>query len=466
VKIDELALVETKTGNLSLPVFSDLDVDISSVSIISTETTVSDFDIQLPGTSISNLLSDNETDIWSYNILTRKKLTEPATLSIEVNLGDKKEINKILISPNAGAPCYLDSMSYTNENEEEIDMSVESFVLTEDKIFNFPTVIAKKIKITFKQDKAKVIPLDENANQVTVEDLQRDPSLPVNIASISDNINTQINDPNIQNILGLDQIRVTNHILLNNYGFSLQLVKIGKSDYKSKGVYVSKPISLNSPVLISLEASKNIVQVTDIQTGEEMPSGSIEYSILKKDYSAAGALLKTSSFSIIPLGQSLIEDEFLDLSSSKIQTLRFLGHETNGDGSNVKVYRNGELLILGVDWVFPDRTNVVDLSSFSIDPLKGQTRIELLHGTDQISNGIYYAEYSPRYILEPQNEIIDSNVKYLESGATVHSIDYFGEEITKSDVFIKAIIRNHTDSGVSSPFLEYYRILVKEEANE
>jgi hypothetical protein len=466
IKQEELANIETRTGVLTLPAFSDLEVDISSVSVISTLTTVSDFDVQLPGGTIDNILSDNPSDIWSYNILTRKKLKEAATLAIEVDLGDKKEINKMMISPNSAVPAYIESISYINENEESIDMGVDSVVLSEDRVFSFPTVIAKKIKITLRQDHSKVIPLDENATEVTIEDLQRDPTLPINISTISGNIDTQINDPNVQNILGLGQNRIENHILLNNYGFSLQSVSVGKTDFKSKGVYASKPMSFTSPSLISLEQQNRIETVQDVETGLDMPAASIEFFLLKKDYSSEAVLLRTSRINILPLGAAGVSDEYLDFSTNKIQQLRFLGHKEDGDATSVSIYRNGEELILGVDWRFPDRTNELDYASSSLGVQTTRTLVEIMHAADQITNGIYYAAYTPRYILEPDKEVTDSGTKYLESGATSHPIDFFGEEIKRSDLFIKATLRNHTDSGVSSPLLDYYRVLVKEEIDE
>lgn len=463
--ITESGDVNVETGDLSLPKFSDDDIDIASVNIVSTETTVSDFDIQIPGITSQNLVTTDENSIWSYNVLTRKKVKE-AVLALDVDLGDKKEINRLMIVPNAAIPAILESISYINSNGEEIDLGVESQSLSESKIFNFPTVIIRRLKIRMLQDKTKIIPYDLNSNGVTLEDLQRNPNLPVTISSITGNVSQQINDPNIQNILGLGQNQIQNQILLNNYEFSLSSIQVGLSDFKTKGVYVSKPAMILKPSMVAFEAADFIGTVRDIQTQLEMPSASIEYTLFKKDFSLDNILLGTKVFPVLPLGKEIINNERLFFNKDKIQTLRFLGHKTDGDGSSVIVYRNGEELIRGIDWRFSERQTPANPSDNFIKISAFSTKIEITHTDEQILNGVYYSEYSPRYRLEPEETVFDKGIRYLDSGATLHSLEYLGEEISYSNMYLRIIIRNHTDSGVSSPRIDFYRVLAKEELDE
>lgn len=462
----DFAEIDVRTGLLTLPKFSSDSVDIAEVSIIATETTVSDFDIQIPGITTANLLSTVPSDIWSYNILTRNRLQNPAVLALEIDLGDKKEVNQLLISPNAAIPALLDSITYEDQNGADLPLDIQPRTLSEDVMFSFPTVIARRFKLRLKQDRTKILPFDLNGQSTTLDDLQRDPTLEVSIDSITQNIQEQINDPSIKNSLGLQENTLQDQILLNNYVFSLNSIEIGLSDYKSKGVYVSNPVQGQKVSLIGLEAESSINEVIDIQSQLPMPSGSVEYSLVKKDYAEDGRLMRTSQFNMLPLGQNIIDNERLFFDKDKTLTLRFLAHKDDGDASGVKIYRNGEELILGVDWRFPDRQTPANPGDSNIELSAANTRVQILHTDEQILNGVYYAEYSPRYILQPDKSVIDKGVRYLDNGGVLHPLEYSGEQILFSDVFTKVIIRNHTDAGVSSPSVDFYRINMKEETDE
>lgn len=466
VDSDSFGEIDIRTGILSLPKFSSDSVQIAEVRIVATETTVSDFDIQIPGITTDNLLSTVESDIWSYNILTTNRLKNPAVLVLEVDLGDKKEINQLLLSPNAAIPALLDSISYEDETGADIALDIDSRTLSEDVLFTFPTVIARRLKISLRQDRTKILPFDLNGQNTSLDDLQRDPTLEVTIDSITQNIQEQINDPSIKNSLGLQENTIQNQILLNNYVFSLNSIQIGLSDYKSKGVYVSTPVQAQKVSLAGLETENHIDEVIDIQTQLPMPSGSIEYSMVKKDYAEDGRLMRTSSFNVLPLGATTVNNERLFFNNSTIQTLRFLAHKDDGDASNIRLYRNGEELILGVDWRFPDRQTPSNPGDNFIELSVNETKVQILHTDEQILNGIYYAWYQPRYVLQPEKSVFDGGVRYLENGATSHPLEYFGEEILYSDMFTRVIIRNHTDAGISSPSVDFYRINMKEETDE
>lgn len=458
-----LSEMNTKTGDLTIQKFSDESLRIAGINIVSSETTVSDFDIQLPSATTQNLVSDSPSDTWSYQVLTRKKLKEPAKLVLDIDLGDKQEVNQMLISPNAGIPVLFSEVSYENESGETIEVESDLGVLSTDKLITFPTVIARRFKISMSQDKMEDMPFDATGQVTTLQDLQRDPSLSLNISSISQQVAEQVKDPGINNILGLKQNAVHNNILLNKYTFSLASIKIGVSNYKNRGDFVSKPIETAPVSLVGLNAAEVIGEVRDAQTGQMMPSASIEYSVVKKDYSKE-RMLRTQDFCILPPGETEVSCELMFFGESKTQALRFIGHAQDGDASSVKIFRNGEELILGIDWRFQDRRDVLDTESFILKENLFTTRVTILQTEEQIENGVYYAGYSPRYTsLESSFE---NGVTYLKSGVTKHALTFAGEDILRSEIFAKIILRNLTNAGSSSPRVQYYRLLLKEENND
>jgi len=91
------------------------------------------------------------------------------------------------------------------------------------------------------------------------------------------------------------------------------------------------------------------------------------------------------------------------------------------------------------------------------------TTIELMHTADQIYNGVYWAEYIPRFIAEPEVIIFDNGVRFLENCSIIIPNTIYGQEVVRSEIYVQIIIRNHTDSSTFSPYVDYYRLAGKEE---
>ena len=466
-KVDETELAEINTtcGTLELPTFKKNNIKIANIDIVSTETTVSEYDIQLPSNSTDSLTSDKKSEIWSYHILTRNRLKDPAKLSLEVDLGDKQEINNIFLSPNTSVPVLLDSIKYEDEGRNEKEIEIDSSLLTEDRMFVFPSVIARRLKITFKQDRSDFIPLSTTQQWNTLDDIHRDPSLNVSLSSIESNIKEQIKDPSIKGILGLNGSKNESSILLNKYSFSFNSIKVGMSDYQDIGYFVSKQEKTKPVSIIAIETNESIDTLKHPITGKSMPSGSIEYDIIKRDYSKSGQLLSSTVIPVVKTGTNIINGEMCPFAISKTITTRFKAHSNAGDGTAIKVFRNGEELIRGVDWFFPDRKDFLNKEDGTIKDGASSTRITIAHSEDQIKNGIYYVEYIPAYALDGE-AYITSEMKYLP-GCTIRSaITYYGQEIAYSDFYIKITLRSFNNSGKMSPIVDFYRLLLKEELNE
>jgi hypothetical protein len=459
--LDQLCTIDTKQGKLSLPKFSGTKVEISEAKILTTETSVSDYNISFPGNIIDNIINEDSNQSWSHAVLTKKQLKEPAKLVVMLDLGDIKEFNSITLNPNANEPLYLDEIYTIDSNETKHNIPISQGVLAESKTFLFSKKLAKAVYVSFKQDRNKVIPHNP-AEPISLAGLQRDRTLPLSIDSISGQIQASIKDPNIKNILGLERIALSESVLVYYYSFSIGSIQIGNDSYKNKGVYVSKLEEFHNLRNLGLYKEDSIPKTIHWQSGLEIDAGSIEYTLYKKDYDAADKLIKTSVLSVLPIGTNQVTNERLNFEENTTLALRFLGHKTDGDGSNVELYRNGELLIRGVDWKFKTRQSVT-VSDPMIDVNETKTIIELTQTNDQIYNGVYTAKYTPRFVLEPELVVIDNGVRFLENCSIIIPNIVYGQEIFRSDIYVQIIIRNHTESSVLSPFVDYYRLAGKEE---
>lgn len=459
--LDNLCTIDTKEGKLTLPKIITGSVTIAEAKIITTETTVSDYNVSFPGNEIANIIAPATTQTWSHTILTKKQLKEPAKLVISVDFGDKRQFNSITINPNTLDPVYLEEIYVLDSNANKITIPIESGLIPDTKNILFKRLLAKEVYFVFKQDKNRIIP--HNPSQaVSLAELQRDSTLPLTIDSITGQIKESIKDPSVKNILGLESKVLSEHELVYVYEFSLNSIVIGNDNYKTKGMYVSKQETYEYLRNLGLYVKDAIPMSVHWETNLDMLAGSIEYSLIKKDYDAASRLIKTSNINILPVGTVKILNERLFFDFSKTLALRFLAHKSNGDASEVKIYRNGELLIRGVDWRFRDRQSS-NPAEVLVDTTIASTVVEITHTADQISNGTYWAEYIPRYILEPQNAISDKGTRYLENSSVLLPSISYGQEVVTSDIFVQIVIRNHTDSSILTPYVDYYRLAGKEE---
>lgn len=459
--LENLCPIDIKQGKISLPKFSSVPVTISEAKILTTETTVSDYNVSFPGNNISNITTNSPIESWSHSILTKNRLQVPAKLVLMLDLGDIKEFNSITLDPNASSPIYLDEVYTIDGLGNKHNLPIEKGLLAEQRTFLFNKTLSKAVYVAFKQDSNKVIPHDPNES-ISLAELQRDPKLPLSISSISGQIKESIKDPSVKNILGLQQVSLSESVLVYYYSFSLRSIQVGNDDYKNKGIYVSKPETYNSLRSLAIYTKDYIPMAKHWQTSIEMLSGSIEYTLFKKDYDAMSKLIKTTAINMLPVGTTDILNERLLFEESKILALRFIGHKTDGDGSDVEVYRNGELLVRGVDWNFKTRQSS-DPSDQMVDVNQTKTIIELTQSNDQIYNGVYWAKYKPRFVLQPDMVVIDNGVRFSENCSIITPGIISGQEIVKSDIYVQVIIRNHTESSVLSPYVDYYRLAGKEE---
>ena len=208
------------------------------------------------------------------------------------------------------------------------------------------------------------------------------------------------------------------------------------------------------------------------------PSGYIEYDIVKKDYNGTGVLINTTVLPILPNGITIISGEPLFFTpTAKTIPLRFVGHSSDLSGSNgstVQIYRNNVLLVIGVDWDFLDRSNLVDPTDTTLQTGLNVTNIEILHDDNVISTGIYTAYYPPRYLLNPESNVFfdfAQTILYLPNGGIEFKIDQLVEVPETSNVFLKIAIRNNSYVLTSAsddfltnltPKVSYYKLFYSE----
>lgn len=457
------AFIDLDEEVLALPLASSSVINFAELNIVGTQTTGTDYDVQLRDASIDNAIDGDTSSGWVYNILKRDVLEDGARLVVDADLGDKRLVNYLLIRPISDFPTVLDEITYLDENNQEKvlpDTSYFGTALTSAVRLAFDDIVVKKFRLKFSQRSSSLFNYNSTASTITLDDLRRDTSVAANAQMLRDEIGKGIQNPDVASVIPVADPPETEYNVVYQYTFGFTEITTGLTGFKSKGYFVSTPYKKPTPGLLAIEAQDKNVEYYDDVAQVTARVGSFEYSALKKDFNSRNELLVTREFPLLPIGVNSVDNERL-LFSAVAQTvnLRFIGHDLSGSGSTVEIYRNNVLLQRGVDWQFTDRNNVLDLSDSTINPTATETRVTILHSDDVIRNGIYTCNYVPRHISEPNSVVQYKGVIYRDSNVTEHEQSFQGEQISYSLIFLKVAIRNNSFYNNKSPKLDYYRVM-------
>ena len=457
--------IDEREENATLPLTQQSDVEFSEANLLLTQTTATDFNIQLIDSDIQNILVDSQDSNWIYNVLKEEPLRDGAKLTVEMDLGDKRILNFLVIQPIADFPAVLENITYKDVNDQTVVLPNQTFfgqAITQPVKISFDDIIAKKFILTFRQRSSTLFTFDPNDTQLTIDDLRRDTTIAASANMLADEINQTIEDVDLLSVLPISEQPSPDFRVLYKYTFGFKNISTGLNGYRDNGYFISKAYSKNTTGLVGLDAVEFDTQYFDENISANVSVGSFEYSVIKKDYNGREELISSYEFPILPTGISSIVNERLFFSgTTTVVPLRFLGHGSDDIDIGVEIYRNNVLLVRGVDWRFADRLNPLDDADTDLLPGLTTTGIEILNSSDVIRNGIYTANYTPRHIAEPNNVTRGGPFfNYLPNNVTEHTVDRGSDRAERSDLFLKVAIRNNSIFENKTPKLEEYQMLV------
>jgi len=460
---EDIVSVDVEQELIALPLSRESQIEFSEISIVETQTTGSDFNIELIDSTISSIKTRNNTKSWIKNILKQSTLANGSELVLSADLGDKRLVNYLFIKPVSDFPSILKSISYINENNQEILLDASIYFgmsLSSSVKIPFDDIVARRFIIKLQQESSVLFSYDPLAEEISLDDIRRNTSLAPNAQTVKDQLTKQISDIDLIEVLAVSEKTRPKTEVVYKYTFGFTEISTGLAAYKNKGFFISKPYRKETPGLVAIEAFEVNSTYLDLSANVSAVVGSFEYDIIKKDYNSKNELINTREFPILPLGTQLVTGERLPFSGVReIVSLRFVGHQTGGSGENIKVFRNNIELTRGADWTFEDRRDTLDLSDPLIKQDIFQTRIRILQSKDVVANGIYTCDYTPRLVSQPNDLIIEKGIVYSSTGVTEHSSKTNGNEISYSDIYVKITIRNNSFYGNKSPRLDSYRLL-------
>jgi len=461
---NEIGFIDNQEEVLGLPIVRQADISFSEIQVKTAESTGTEKDIKVVDSRVENIVDGDTSTGWTYNVLLKNQKSDGVNLSLECNLADKKEVNYLVIHPVSDFPVLLESIQYTDVDNQLIDIpDTFYFNKTLDKPIRitFTDIIARKFIFNFKQYSSTLFDYNNLKDEIVLDDLKRKNNIIRNVSILDGEIKKTIQNPEIRDLLPLTTSDDISYDIFYHYILAFKEISAGLSAYRDNGYFISKPYQKNTPTLLGLESDETILDFFNEDSSSLNKIGSFEYDIIKKDYNATDEVIRTTATPLLPLGSDKVINERLFFTNKRvIIPLRFLAHSSLNIASNVQLFRNNIELVLGVDWRFDDRLNPLDNSDTNILSGLFETKIEILHNSDTIRNGVYTADYIPRYISEPNEIVRDArSTIYLSSGATEHPKSEGIETIAYSNIFMKISIRNNSFETSKTPKLNFYKIL-------
>ena len=333
--------------------------------------------VEPPGTEINNIIDNTVGTYWVQSLLFSED-HEFIKVKVELDLGSVQEINIIEVQPAIREPIILEDIHYIDRNNVITSINFPEQEITSSVGIRIPKVATSKIILTFRHENSVPVQFeyDETTQHLIRQAIAEPPQgYDANIQNISTELNNLISSENIKEAIG---ILLTDKSVFTGYEFLVGFdnIYVGFADYKSRGIYISSELSLKDMGKIGLttlesrpyldsatrtiqftedtydnDSSNELVFVDGTATAGRNFLGSIEYYIVRQEYTLEGVLFRTTTFPILPTSVERIHQERLLLTEKSASTsirndlgqTRFFTNTTATEG-NIKVYRNGILL--------------------------------------------------------------------------------------------------------------------------
>lgn len=510
IGVNNDAEVELVGERLILPNISKTQHRITNVrQIFNKDTSQSELVVEPAGTSLKNISDGIDGTYWIQSLIFKNK-RDNVKVVLEFDLGTVREVNFIDIDPASRYGLILEDISFLDSNNSVTSLDITDQTIQSETSISIRKIATSKIVLSFRNDNPSRIQFEYDPNQESLFSqavLQPPEGIIPTSTSASEDLNELLASSKIKDVLGLP---TETKLEFSGYEFltGLDNVRIGVTDFRSKGIYISTPLKICGAGQVGLRtvetrpfrpalggAIEFTAETYDNNTNNEIDNpvtkgrnfqSSIEYWIVKQDLTTEGALVSTNIFPILPLGVQRVHQERLILNeksattevNNDIGSLMFFTNRTNGD---IKVYRNGTLIVdrtgsaVPADgWVAEPDNILVPTAGVNLrTPNNGSRMLFKIKVIDPLPGDIYTVTYSP---ILSSTKAIPKTVSELSTIGGVQVVDLVGDLSARSsegqiilldkvgeddstqdaNIFLVIIMRQNTaDNTISSAVEEY-----------
>lgn len=507
-----------------------------SVSLLTDEESYESVINSSVNNSISNTIDGTAGTFWTRTVYLDQPVERVST-PMKFNLGNGADINYVIIQGASQYPFYVTEMWGIAPDGHKINLmlrrastsidssssiQVENQPLEEEVYvdgtvrIDFEQVFVKDVHIKFAYSSYEEgdfwIDSTVQAHNIFEEDTE------LTTEDVAQQVDEVLLSKGLSDILGVPK-NVKNHINSNVYYFALDNVWFGNGLYSDSAIFVSEPLHVENPGVVSVQTrernvgNRNILTETEVSTGEDpryINAGSVEYELIRKRLNKDG-LQVIDHFPVPFLGQEqVIRERFVpvklvnNISGQQGQSiinnagpLRFCPSisathpiiPSYWSREELKVYKNDKPISLGIggddyqvafrldptgnttdlDWTASPDPDILDFRNWNVP----QQRLWILINSPSPSD-VYTVDYTIRTSLRKDSDInlglspeecvvyMDQNrtIRMEEDGKLMFVKDAATQITDNSELFLQITMRRNTASKAVSPEVNEFALLV------
>lgn len=448
--------------------------------------------VSFPTSSIRNIIDGQKRTYWVAPVLFSKIRTGGAYCEVCLYLPAAQDVNFIEIEPASDFPMYLVQIDYYDTNgDRQVADTTERLINAPMKAF-FNRFCTSALILRFRQDNYRETQFKEKIGESNFHRaLLGDKKLSVDMEAASDDLKEILSsDFLLSDIMSVPE-NTRSRKKYYQYVFGFDNIRPGYSTYDEQSIFVSKKKTVIEPGEIGLKADETrptssgstTILLEDFTYPTQTTSedgkfyyGSIEYWLTIQSYTDDGFLIATDTIPILPLYAKRIYHERLVFTRKESTTLlqnnmASLMFWTDNDEDDVKVYKNGILLVYGssYDWQFV--TNAED-SNITVDSRNSGSRMRRGVKINAAVNSldIYTVSYTPKLsntklipvegntLIEITDLSGDQRIRMIQDNIIVMDEFRSGLKVALADIYLTIILRRNTARLDLTPAVEEYML--------
>jgi len=502
------ANVDTIGEKLLLTTSIDNELLAASVrQVFDFEAIGSELNVEFEDSNINNIIDNTAGTFWVQSVMLSQPRNETGVITkLEIDLGGVKSVNFIQIEPLTLYPIEIIGITIIDPNNQSIPILTQPVEANSNNRFFFNTASAKKIILKIRNRNYSQVQFTTKAGS-PIPELTRDlTNVDNTIQNVSEELAELVSSPLLTAALNVPDFPGEKKSYYE-YLIGFDNIRLGLGQFSDVSIFVSKTelvnglgqtaIRVNEKRPIGAIDSNSIEYTKDTYPAgfDDYFHGSLEYYMVKRDFSSSGALQDAVVFSIPPLGVQRIRHERLQLTARStavgatpnIGFLQFFTlydgyHPVDNPTGTLRVFRNGQLLPVSDSNIGPNSALETDgwFKNYNLSqdvpgqPAKMSFAIQIQNPNP---NNIYTVSYTPAasttnvipttsnlsaYIQEQGLQIVDLTGG-LKAWLGKDNIVYFkenqsGTSIAYSTINLVVVLRRNSANVNLTPILEDYLI--------
>jgi hypothetical protein len=525
------AEVSPNGKKLTLPTTEEPRILPLSVSLLTDEESYQSIVNSSVNNNISNIIDGTSGTFWTRTVYLDKPVERVST-PLKFNLGNGADINYVIIQGASQYPFYIADMWGIAPDGHRINLMLRRATTSIDSSSSTQTIpleeevyVDGSVRIDFEQVFVKDVHIRFVYSSYEEGDFWVDSAIgaqnifedntALTIEDIAPQIKESLLSKDLSDKLGVPK-NIATHINSNVYHFALDNVWFGNGLYTDSAIFVSEPLLVENPGVVSIQSKERNVGERNVLTEIEIPddeedqkinAGSAEYELIRKRINKDG-LYVIDHFPIPYLGQEKVfRERFIpiklhDTTNSSIMNnagpLRFCPRISTyssvitnyWDGEDIEVYKNDQKIFLGsganqyqvafqldptgkttdLNWTDNPGIDIYNFSNWNIP----QKRLWILINSPS-PNDVYTITYNIRTSLRSNldKDTFDLSteqcVVYLDKNRTVRmeedgKLMFIKDAATaitdRSELFLQISLRRNTASKAFSPEILEFALLV------